>query len=276
VVPNREGPALFVASGGTVPNGAGAVHSHLNLGNEKKERAQTRPCHLKVWEAVLDFLGNLNLKRNTTGRNCAPKSRRRRRDCDGAGWRAAATLQFTFFSMLRGPHRHRPSCLNQETAASGALHKAETPQRLCHRPWKAKFLNARSPSGIGSAKSTGGVEACHILKQCQDAAVHDRRRNQRGGEKKKRACAFRYLDCDGRKPHRQSRVAPQKVFSKFRKVMSEMGFLEVERPCFTLDRPRRRRTRFFLCPARITTDSLRAAAVAPQLFKQILMIARDG
>lgn len=79
---------------------------------------------------------------------------------------------------------------------------------------------------------------------------------------------YRFLDLRREKLH-QNIIMRSQVISEFRKLMTDLGFLEMQTPILTASSPEGARD--FLVPSRLHPGKFYSLPQAPQIFKQLLM-----
>jgi aspartyl-tRNA synthetase len=213
---------------------------------------------------VLDFLGNL--KRT---HYCGElRAKDENRDAIVMGWVAGRRdLGSLLFLDVRDRTGIVQVVFNKETQAA-AHAKAEQARSEFVVAVEGKVIKRQKANReLASGEIELAATKLHILNNAKTPPFPIEDEINAAEETRLR---FRYLDLRRRKPHRNLALR-HKIILEIRKVMDEMGFLEVETPMLTRSTPEGARD--FLVPSRIHHGQFYALPQSPQIFKQILMIA---
>lgn len=129
----------------------------------------------------------------------------------------------------------------------------------------------RSPETINTKMDTGAIEVhveeFHLESQAEILPLQVNSDQEFPEETRLK---FRFLDLRREKIH-QNIVLRSKIISYLRQRMIEQGFLEFQTPILTASSPEGARD--FLVPSRVHPGKFYALPQAPQMFKQLLMVA---
>jgi len=133
------------------------------------------------------------------------------------------------------------------------------------------IIEKRSADTINPSIPTGEVEVVvdkvWILNESKPAPFP---MDEEGNISEEARLKYRFVDL--RRPRMQHNIMLRsKIALAARKVMYDMGFLEIETPFMTKSTPEG--SRDFLVPSRMTPGSFYALPQSPQIFKQLLMIS---
>ena len=130
---------------------------------------------------------------------------------------------------------------------------------------------ARSSETVNSTLPTGEIEVtldgCDILSEAQMLPIQVNSDNEFPEETR---LTYRFLDLRREKLHNNI-VLRSQVISRIRQLMTESGFMEFQTPILTASSPEGARD--FLVPSRLHPGKFYALPQAPQIFKQLLMVA---
>lgn len=130
---------------------------------------------------------------------------------------------------------------------------------------------ARSDETVNETLNTGEIEvsleACEILSEAEMLPIQVNSDNDFPEETRLK---YRFLDLRREKLHRNI-VLRSQVISRIRQLMTESGFMEFQTPILTASSPEGARD--FLVPSRLHPGKFYALPQAPQIFKQLLMVA---
>jgi aspartyl-tRNA synthetase len=213
---------------------------------------------------VLDFLGNL--KRTHYCGELRPKDEGR--DAVVMGWvHRRRDLGNLLFLDVRDRTGIVQAVFNKETQPAAHARaeqvRSEFVVAVEGRVVKRQKANPELASGEVELVST----KLHILNNAKTPPFAVEEEINAAEETRLR---FRYLDLRRPKPHRNLALR-HKIILEMRKVMDELGFIEVETPMLTRSTPEGARD--YLVPSRIHHGQFYALPQSPQIFKQILMIA---
>jgi aspartyl-tRNA synthetase len=133
------------------------------------------------------------------------------------------------------------------------------------------LVELRSPETINPAIATGEVDLIvDKIWLLNESRTPPFPMEETVDVKEEARLKYRYVDL--RRPHMQRNIMVRsKIAFTTRKVLDEMGFLEIETPFMTRSTPEGARD--YLVPARVNPGTFYALPQSPQIFKQLLMIA---
>jgi aspartyl-tRNA synthetase len=133
------------------------------------------------------------------------------------------------------------------------------------------LVELRSPETINPAIATGEVDLIvDKIWLLNESRTPPFPMEETVDVKEEARLKYRYVDL--RRPHMQRNIMLRsKVAFATRKVLDELGFLEIETPFMTRSTPEGARD--YLVPARVNPGTFYALPQSPQIFKQLLMIA---
>ncbi len=129
----------------------------------------------------------------------------------------------------------------------------------------------RAPETVNRKLATGEVEvyadAVEVLSRAEVLPLQVAGDEESGEETR---LSYRFLDLRRERLHANI-VLRSKIIASIRRRMTESGFLEMQTPILTADSPEGARA--YVVPSRIHPGKFYALPQAPQMFKQLLMIA---
>lgn len=130
---------------------------------------------------------------------------------------------------------------------------------------------ARSPETINTKMVTGEIEvvitSVHIQSECEQLPLNV---NSDAEFPEETRLTYRFLDLRREKLHKNI-VLRSKVITSLRNRMIDQGFMEFQTPILTASSPEGARD--YLVPSRLYPGHFYALPQAPQMFKQLLMVA---
>jgi len=133
------------------------------------------------------------------------------------------------------------------------------------------LVELRAKETINPAIATGEVEVvCEKIWILNESRTPPFPMEEEVDVKEDARLKYRYVDL--RRPHMQRNIILRsKIAFAVRKVLTEMGFLEIETPFMTRSTPEGARD--YLVPSRVNPGTFYALPQSPQIFKQLLMIS---